>query len=223
MQEEREPLTESPHVLLARHERGESARCLAEEMGCSKSRMVRLLRKAREERTPARVQALAENAGEVMTTTLDALGLLQGNVRDLERLRDACLKLLRDPDDEDGLDVSPHVGDVEVVVPSEDGPPVRRKLSALLSEVDSLVFSVQVSTADPRTLLLSTIAQLKQHIELGLKLAERLYTVQEVERFQKDVLEVVESVDEEAGREIRRRLLERKALRLAVGRPGIGG
>jgi CheY-specific phosphatase CheX len=74
--------------------------------------------------------------------------------------------------------------------------------------------------ADPRLYLLSLIREIRQEIEIGVRLAERLHDIQEVERFQQEVLSAIGEASPEVAARIRSALHERRALRLALRPPG---
>ena len=97
---------------------------------------------------------------------------------------------------------------------------MRRPLKELLDGDTDQLISIEGKFADPRTLLVSVIAQIRQHVELAVKLAERLHNVQEVQRFQQEVLAAIEAADPETARKIKAALIERRNLRLALTAPG---
>jgi hypothetical protein len=79
--------------------------------------------------------------------------------------------------------------------------------------------------ADPRILLLQTIEAMRRHLLTCVEIMERLYEVQEVERFQQEVLEVIEEADPAVADRIRANVQKRRALRtvLQCTRSGDGG
>src|SRR5436190_12527222 len=144
----------------------------------------------------------ARRAEETVAATFDCIAELHKNHAILDQLREACLQLL-EAEGGQGLDVGPHDYDIHVVVTRKGAPPVRRPLKELLGEKLELVACMEASFTDPRTLLLQTIAQIRQHVELAAKLTERLHDVQQVERFQQTVLACIEQADPDTAARIR--------------------
>lgn len=64
-----------------------------------------------------------------------------------------------------------------------------------------------------QTVALRACAEIRQQLELQLEVFRTLYDLQEVESFQKEVLDAIESVSPELRKTIVRRLKERRALR----------
>jgi hypothetical protein len=163
----------------------------------------------------------ARRAEETVTHTLNAFSALEESVAILIALRDACCDELRHPDHPEQLAVGPHDFDGTVITAGEDGPPQVQNLYTLLKGREHAL-KVEFHHADPRTLLLSTLGQMRQHIELAVKLVERIHTVQEVERFQEEVLHAISEADEATARRLRAALHDRRTLRLALRPPGPG-
>jgi transposase-like protein len=207
----RRKLTVSDPELLLALERGSTPSEIAERHGVSDDAVRWRIRQLRRN-LPAPAAARAE---EVVSQTLGAFEALNANVATLYALKDACLRLLEHPEDAEALDVGPHDYDLEVITTSGGGPPVRRPLRDLLNSEDFLV-SIEGRFADPRTLLLSTLTNIRQHVEVAVKLAERLHDVQEVAVFQREVLDAIAQADPDTAARIRGALHDRRTTRLAL-------
>jgi hypothetical protein len=147
---------------------------------------------------------------------------MRQNLDHLVALRGACLRLLASPDGA-GLDVGPHDFDLEVVVSTGAGGPVCRPLREFLGADGPRLVAVHAKMADPRPLLLATLAQIRQQIELMVKLSERIYNTQTVQQFQEEIIHAVQEVDTVTAARIRERLRSRPALPGAPGSSGSDG
>jgi hypothetical protein len=143
---------------------------------------------------------------------------LHANIAALQALKEACLRQFASPDAPGALDVGPHA-DLAVIVSEGDCPPVRRPLQERLSAADRRVPAIAGKVADPRPLLVSVLAQIRLHLELSVKLAERVHDVQEVARFQAEVIAAIEQADPATAARIKGALLERRNLRRALAAP----
>ena len=109
-----------------------------------------------------------------MLTDLDnAVQELHRNFDHLTAVRDACLRLLARPEG-DGLDLGPHDFDLDVVVSTGTGRPTRRPLTDFFPEGGPRLLALHGKMADPRALLLDTLAQMRQQVECFVKLSERI-------------------------------------------------
>ena len=136
----------------------------------------------------------ARRAEETVSHTLDAFSAYEQSMAALLAMRDSLLLLLAHPTDERRLDLGTHDFD------RDEGS----------------------RAADPRAVLLAVITQIRQHIELGVRLAERLHNQQEVERFMQEVLREIDAAAPDVATRIKGRLTERRTLRLALRPPGNG-
>jgi hypothetical protein len=159
-----------------------------------------------------------QSSGEI----LNVIEELRRNFNHLAAVRDACLRLLASPEGE-ALDVGPHDFDLDVVVATGSGRPTRRPLREFFSGDGPRLVAVHAKMADPRALLLATLAQIRQQIELTVKLSERIYDTQAIQQFQEEIIHAVDEADPATAARIRARLPHRPALRLAPGPPGTDG
>lgn len=208
------PQPVSDSELLQALERGQSLARIAQERGVTERELQSRLRQLR-----CRLEAPAATPAEETVPRFDGIAELRRNHAILEQLRAACLRLLATEDGQ-GLDVGPHDYDIQVLVARKGVPPVRRSLNDLLGEKLELVASMEAHFTDPRTLLLQTIAQIGQQVELAVKLSERLHSVQQVERFQQAVLACIRMADPETAARIRAALQEQRQLGGALLPPG---
>jgi hypothetical protein len=88
-----------------------------------------------------------------------------------------------------------------------------------LSVADRDADLLQSRAADPRQLLLSTMTQIRMHVELGVRLVERIHDAQELALFQQEVLAAIETADPNTAARIRGALADRRELRLALEPP----
>ncbi|HEX2609516.1 MAG TPA: hypothetical protein VHK68_00805 [Gemmatimonadales bacterium] len=158
----------------------------------------------------------ARRAEEAVGATLDAWRRLKDNLESLEKLKDAAEDLLESPD-HDGFDVGPHDYDLEVTCLS-DGVPVRRPIRDLTGGLE--LISVEGKFADPRLLLISATKEIRQQIEAGVRLSERVHNLVEMARFQQEVLDAIAQCDEATAARIRGRLYDQHTLRLSLVGPG---
>lgn len=207
-------VTLSDPELLERLEQGLSLRQIARSQGVSWQALSERLKRLRDN-IPA---PAARRAEETVTLSLSAFEALSKSIATLQKLQDACERLLAAPDGA-GFDVGPHDFDLEVTLIGDRGQPIRRPVRDLLAGAGTLI-SIEGKFADPRTLLLSVIRELRAHVETGVKLAERLHQVQEVERFMSEVLDAIDHADPATAARVRGALHERRALRLALSPPG---
>lgn len=192
---------------------------IARQHGCS-AEAVRWRIRQLKKNLPA---PAARRADETLEHTLNAIAELNRNHAILAQLRDACLRLL---EDENGrLDVGPHDYDLTILVSIAGGPPHRKPLSDILgqSAEDAALLSLEGKQADPRTLLLSTLTQIRQHIELAVRLAERIHDAQQFAIFQETMLRHIEHASPEVAAAIKSELHEQRQLRLALQPPPIPG
>lgn len=160
----------------------------------------------------------ARRASEVVDHAHSAMEALSRSITVLNALREACLAQLEGQDG--NIDIGPHDFDCEVVVSLNGAPPQRRSLSSLLQQSDdTLLLAIDSKHEDPRKLLLATIGQIRQHIELAVRLYERVHNADSLARFQETVLTVIESADKETAARIRQGLRDRQELRLALQPP----
>lgn len=211
-----EKLPVSDAQILEELEAGRSLRKIATTHGVTHQSLSERLRRLREN-IPA---PAARRAEETVSVTLSAFEALASNIATLQKLQHACETLLAGA--EGTFDVGPHDFDLEVTMIGERGQPVRRPIRDLLAGAGTLI-SIEGKFADPRTLLLSIIRELRAHVETGVKLSERLHQVQEVERFMGEVLDAIQSADPATAARVRGALHERHALRLALRPPGPDG
>jgi hypothetical protein len=154
--------------------------------------------------------------------TLNVVEELRRNFHYLTAVRDACLRLLASPEGET-LDVGPHDFDLDVVVATGSGRPTRRPLREFFSGDGLRLVAVHAKMADPRALLLATLAQIRQQIELTVKLSERIYDTQAIQQFQEEIIHAIDEADPATAARIRERLPHRPALRLILGPSGTDG
>jgi hypothetical protein len=209
-------ITLSDHELLLALEQGETTGSIAQRCQCTAEAVRDRLRRLREN-LPA---PAARRAEETVAHTLDAMAALEDNFAVLGALKRACLKQLA-ADEEGELDIGPHDYDLEVTVVTRGGVPLKKPVRALLEGAD--VAGIEAKMADPRTLLVQVVGQIRQHIELAVKLTERIYDVQQVHAFQEEVLRVIHEADPPTAARIRGALHERRSLRLALRPPGGSG
>jgi hypothetical protein len=69
---------------------------------------------------------------------------------------------------------------------------------------------------DPHVIALRAMGEIKSQVELQLKIFESLYSVREVEAFQREVLDILAEVEPEVRNEILKRLNQRRAFRAAL-------
>ena len=107
----------------------------------------------------------------------------------------------------------------------EDGTPRTITAEELLREVKRVTRAepetVRITSkmADPRGLLLQTAETMRRYLSMSVQMMERLYEVQEIEQFQKDVLTAVEEAAPDVADRIRRSLYQRHALRTVLEPP----
>jgi len=216
--------------ILERLAAGEGIAAIARSQGVTPGAIRERLRQLRE-RLPAVPPARAPG-GEARSPTplrwvpgeartLNAVEELQRNFDHLAALRDACLRLLASPDG--GLDVGPHDFDLDVVVTSSAGRPVRRPLREFVGADGPRLVAVHAKLADPRPLLLATLAQIRQHLELAVTLSERIYDLRAMQQFEEEVVHAIDAADPALAVQIGERLERRRALGLAPGAPGGAG
>jgi len=157
----------------------EALRTIADRWTVSKTALIR----HKTEHLPQRLKA-AKAAAE----TADGLEVMDELRRCLERINllfDACDRWLRDADDPTRYDIGPRAEELRVTYEEErpDGRTVKRKatLAELLAEVNGsdrsparTVTMVETKHADPRELVLKTVARLQPQIELLAKLIGKL-------------------------------------------------
>jgi hypothetical protein len=211
-------LTLSDVEILLALESGETTGTIAEQYGVTPEAVRDRLRRVREN-LPA---PAARRAEETVSHTLDAMAALEDNFAVLGALKRACLKQLGGTE-EGELDVGPHDYDLEVTVLTEEGVPLKKTVRALLAGAAGEAVGIEAKMADPRTLLVQVVGQIRQHIELAVKLTERIYDVQQVQSFQEEVLGVIGSLEPEVAARIRGAIQERRTLRLALRPPGGSG
>jgi hypothetical protein len=199
--------------LLLQLEEGRSLSKIATSAGVTRQALSERLKRLREN-IPA---PAARRAEETVSLALGAFEALSGSIATLQKLQSACERLLAGADGT--FDVGPHDFDLEVTVLGDRGQPIRRPIRDLLQGAGTLI-SIEGKFADPRTLLVSVLRELRAHIETGVKLAERLHQVQEVERFMSEVLDAIAAADPATAARVRGALHERRALRLALSPPG---
>jgi len=157
----------------------EALRTIADRWTVSKTALIR----HKTEHLPQRLKA-AKAAAE----TADGLEVMDELRRCLERINllfDACDRWLRDADDPTRYDIGPRAEELRVTY-EEERPgerTVKRKatLAELLAEVNGsdrsparTVTMVETKHADPRELVLKTVARLQPQIELLAKLIGKL-------------------------------------------------
>jgi hypothetical protein len=162
----------------------------------------------------------ARRSEEIVGRTLDALAIIQDNLRILGALKRATLRLLEHPTLAGELDLGPHDYDLEVMVADGMGPPVKRRLNEITAEGGLETLQIQSRMADPRQFLLSVMRQEAQQLELGVRLVERVTDAQDVAAFQEEVLHAIEAAEPETAQRIRGAILARRTLRLALRPPG---
>lgn len=200
--------------LLALREAGHSQRDIASLAGVGRE-AIRQRLKTIAANLPA---PAARRAEETLTLTLSAIKELRRNYDTLNAVKEACLALLTD--EQGGLWLGTHDFDLEVMVSQHGQPPHRVKLTDLLQQSEgSFVLSVDSKHADPRTLLLATLQQIRQHVELGVKLTERIHDAERIEEFIRSVLEEIGRESDACRTRIEERLLAQRALRLALLAP----
>ncbi len=74
----------------------------------------------------------------------------------------------------------------------------------------------EVKFKDPRELSVKVMGEIRRQSELQFKIFESLYSMQAVDEFQAAVLETIAEVDDDARRQIIRKLNEKSALRSAL-------
>lgn len=77
-------------------------------------------------------------------------------------------------------------------------------------------FVTDYKFTDPHVIALRAMAEIKSQVELQLKIFETLYSVKEVDAFQREVLDILAEVDLEVRNEIIRRLNEKRSSRAAM-------
>src|SRR4051812_43245282 len=159
-------LTLSDYELLLALERGETTSTIAQAYDCTPEAVRERLRRLRAN-LPA---PAARRAEETVAHTLDAMAALEDNFAVLGSLKRACLKQLEGASGE--LDLGPHDYDLEVTVLTEQGVPLKKTVRALLAASDGVPVGIEAKMADPRTLLVSVVGQIRQHIELAVRLTE---------------------------------------------------
>src|SRR5205807_117572 len=118
----------------------------------------------------------------------------------------SCERQLRGEDGQ--IDVGPHDYDMEVLVSIGGRPPVRRPLREVLGEKSDQLISIEGRFADPRTLLVSVIGQIRQHLELAMRMQAQMYNAAEMQRFQEAVLSLIARVTPEQAQAIKEALIE---------------
>ena len=107
-----------------------------------------------------------------------------------------------------------------MVVTGSAGRPVRRPLREFIGADGPRLVAVHAKLADPRPLLLATLAQIRQHLELAVKLSERIYDLRAMQQFEEEVVHAIDAADPALAVQIGERLERRRALGLAPGAPG---
>jgi predicted transcriptional regulator len=194
--------------LMRRVAAGERQSTIAQELGVSRAAVGRRLKEARE-RLP-----LSHRAEEVLMQFQE----LAGNYHVLQEVRDECLRRLRNSEGridlvlaglwssetEEGGDAGGH-GDAEITHASR-GYPGRGNGSTARRSAGS-----GKKTEHPVTLLLQTLEAMRHHLAMVAQMTDRLYEVQEVERFQNEVLAAVEEADSAIADRIRINIHQRRA------------
>lgn len=126
-------------------------------------------------------QAVAAVQIEQQADALDLMAELRRCFTRVNLVADACDRWLRDPDDPTRYDVGPRAGDVLVIYLATDdaGKPHQRKapldtLLAKLGDGGLQPVGYEVKHADPRELMLKSVAQLRPSVELLAKLVGEL-------------------------------------------------
>jgi hypothetical protein len=207
-------LTLSDYDLLAELAQGKSQAQIAQEQDvspqCVSDRLKRL-----QENLPA---PAARRAEETVARTLDCIAELHASVAALHAIKASCERQLAGEDGQ--LDVGPRDYDLEVLVSTGGRPPVRRPLRDVLGEKSDQLISIEGRFADPRTLLVSVIGQIRQHLELAMRMQAQMYNAAETQRFQEEVLALIARVNPAESQAIKEALIERRNLRLALVAPG---
>jgi len=109
-----------------------------------------------------------------------------------------------------------------VVVSTGTGRPTRRPLTDFIPEAGTRLLAVHGKMADPRSLLLDTLAQMRQQIELTVKLSAQICDIEAVERFQEEVLDAIHEASPAAGERLRELLEQRTTVPVPARAPGGG-
>jgi hypothetical protein len=208
-------VTLSDPELLEALEQGRSLRAIARSQGVTWQALSARLKRLREN-IPA---PAARRAEETVSLSLSAFAALSGSILTLQKMQAACERLLGSADDPLAFEVGPHDFDLEVTILGPAGQPVKRKVKELLEPSGDTLISIEGKFADPRTLLLSVLRELRAHVETGVKIGERLHHAQEVEAFMQEVIDAIDSADPATAARIRGALHQRRTLRLALEPP----
>jgi hypothetical protein len=144
--------------------------------------------------------------------SLDLFAQMELCVGRVRLLMDACDAWLRDPEDGSRYTVEPRASEIRVVYDDygdcldNEGRRPRRKratLGHLLRHVEEssggMVRPVSGETkyADPRELVIKTAGAIRDQLQLLVTVQERLYSVQQLERFERATLDAIATVSPE--------------------------
>lgn len=158
-----------------------------------------------------------------VSATIDAMEQLAKNLRTANLIQDACDRWLRDADDPTQYDVGPRAEEVKVTYQQVQGErvvKVKKPLSELIH--DCLVTSpdlVEVKHADPRELVLKSLAEARQTISVCADLAKMLTDAKIMQTFREVILLEIAKGDPDAADRIREALRRSLALQGVLDAP----
>lgn len=153
---------------------------------------------------------------------LDAMEELGLCVRRVKLLQDACDEWLRDAKDRDKYDVGPRGNEVMVTYWEQDEEKPRKAkapLSWLLQQVDGKFDTIKAETrySDPRQMILSTAAEVRQTVALCVQLAQMLADAKAMQAFREAMLDAISQESPEVAQKIASRLRSVLILHGAAG------
>jgi hypothetical protein len=195
---------------------------IAAKYGCSATAVYKRIQ-ALELNTTAALVAPVEST-RFVNRQLDALEQLNLNLLRINLLIDACDDWLRDAKEPNRYDIGPRAYEVLVTffeLPDPEGKSKKAKatLEALLARVEQRGLQIEkaeTKTVDPRSLILSTLAESRQIIGLCVELAQLLADARAMERFREAILSEIAKVDpiiaERIAQAVRRSVLLHQSL-----------
>jgi hypothetical protein len=189
-------------------EAGLKPRQIAEKYACSPNAVYKRINSLQLTTTAALVAPVESQ--RFVNRQLDVMEQLNFNLRRVNLLMDACDDWLRDAKDPQRYDIGARSEEVMVTffeMPDEEGKTKKAKapLRELLARVERgglETSKAEGRIADPRSLILSTLAESRQIMSLAVDLAKMLADAESMERFREAMLDEIRKVSPDVAQNI---------------------